>query len=135
MLTRKLLKVGSLAFFVCCGVVATLTSCGGGDDPEPAPTPTPSVTVSLSTQSIAEGAEVDAKSVSELQLTYSVAIKVAASANITLNGTQVTATRMMNNVAGVQIPLTLEEGVDYTLIVPNTFSPSRRNSAQSIRPA
>ena len=118
MLTRKLLKVGSLAFFVCCGVVATLTSCGGGDDPEPGPTPTPSVTVSLSTQSIAEGAEVDAKSVSELQLTYSVAIKVAASANITLNGTKVTATRMTNNVAGIQIPLTLEEGVDYTLIVP-----------------
>ena len=69
MLTRKLLKAGFLAFIVCCGFAATLTSCGGSDDPEPEPTPTPSVTVSLSSQSIAEGAEVDAKSVSELQLT------------------------------------------------------------------
>ena len=109
---------GFLAFIVCCGFAATLTSCGGSDDPEPEPTPTPSVTVSLSSQSIAEGAEVDAKSVSELQLTYSVAIKVSSSANITLNGTKVTATRMTNNVAGVQIPLSLEEGTDYTLIVP-----------------
>ena len=105
-------------FLVCCILAATLTSCGGSDDPEPEPTPTPSVTVSLSSQSIAEGAEVDAKSVSELQLTYSVAIKVSSSANITLNGTKVTATRMTNNVAGVQIPLSLEEGTDYTLIVP-----------------
>ena len=118
MLTRKLLKAGFLAFIVCCGFAATLTSCGGSDDPEPEPTPTPSVTVSLSSQSIAEGAEVDAKSVSELQLTYSVAIKVSSTANITLNGTKVTATRMTNNVAGVQIPLSLEEGTDYTLIVP-----------------
>ena len=108
----------SFHFSLAALAAALLCSCGGGGD-DPEPEPTPSVTVSLSTQSIAEGAEVDAKSVSELQFTYSVAIKVAASANITLNGTKVTATRMTNNVAGVQIPLTLEEGVDYTLIVPS----------------
>ena len=94
----------------------TLCACGGSDDPEP--TPQPSVTVSLRSQSIAEGAEVDANATTVLQLAYSVSVKLAANANITLNGTKLTASRNPNDVTGIVIPLSLEEGADYTLIVP-----------------
>ena len=97
----------------------TLCACSGSDDPDtPDPTPQPSVTVSLRSQSIAEGAEVDANATTVLQLAYSVSVKVASTANITLNGTKLTASRNPNDVTGIVIPLTLEEGVDYTLIVP-----------------
>ena len=106
-----------LGLCVCCGISAAFTSCGGSDDPEPDPTPTPSVTVSLKSQSIAEGSEVDAKETPELQLTYSTSVKLSANADITLNGTKLTASRNPKDVTGIQIPLSLEEGVDYTLIV------------------
>lgn len=95
----------------------TLCACGGDSD-EPEPTPQPPVTVSLRSQSIAEGAEVDANATTVLQLAYSVSVKPAANANITLNGTKLTASRNPNDVTGILIPLSLEEGVDYTLIVP-----------------
>ena len=95
------------------------TSCGGSDDPDdPTPPPTPTTNVSLTVQSIAEGAEVDAKSTTTLSLTYNVSVKVSATANITLNGTSVSATRSPNDVTTIQIPLTLEEGTDYRLSVP-----------------
>ena len=103
--------------WVCLVVILTLCACGGDSD-EPEPTPQPSVTVSLRSQSIAEGAEVDANATTVLQLAYSVSVKLADNANITLNGTKLTASRNPNDVTGIVIPLTLEEGVDYTLIVP-----------------
>ena len=108
-----------LFFTVCCGFVATLatlTACGG-DDPEPDPTPKPTVSVALKSQSIAEGSEIDAKATTELLLTYTTSVKLASNADITLNGTKLTATRNPKDVTGIQIPLALEEGVDYTLIV------------------
>ncbi len=96
-----------------------LWGCGGDDDPADDPVvPTPSVNVSMRSQSIAEGAEVDAPSTTQLALTYSVSVKLSASASITLNGAPVNATRNPNDVTGILIPLTLEEGTSYTLIVP-----------------
>ena len=108
-----------LALCVCYGITTAFSSCGGSDDPdEPDPTPGPTVTVSLKSQSIAEGSEVDAKATTELQLAYSTSVKLASNANITLNGTKLSASRNPKDVTAIQIPLSLEEGVDYTLIVP-----------------
>ena len=108
-----------LALCVCYGITTAFSSCGGSDDPdEPDPTPGPTVTVSLKSQSIAEGSEVDAKATTELQLAYSTSVKLASNANITLNGTKLSASRNPKDVTAIQIPLSLEEGFDYTLIVP-----------------
>ena len=99
---------------------AAFTACGGDDEDgtiDPV-VPTPSVTVTLTEQSISEGAEVDASSTTQLFLSYSVMVKVSATAAIKLNGNTVTATANPNNVKGVIIPLTLEEGTSYTLTIP-----------------
>ena len=98
-------------------VLSVFFSCGGSDDPEPDPTPTPSVTVTLAKQSIAEGSEVDAKAVTQLSLTYNVSVKLSSTASATLNGEKLTPSRNFNDVTSILIPLTLEEGVDYTLIL------------------
>lgn len=104
---------------IAIALTTGLTACGGDDTPGDDPlNPTPSVSVTLSSQSIDEGAEVEAMSTTMLELTYNVMIKVAASANITLNGTAVTATRNPQNVKSIQIPLVLTEGTNYTLTIP-----------------
>ena len=103
-----LLAVLSLPLMAACG----------DDDPEDDPvSPTPSLSVTLKSQSIAEGEEVDAKNTTQLTLAYSVSVK-PGSAAITLNGATVSAQRNPNDVTGIIIPLTLEEGTAYTLSVP-----------------
>ncbi|MCR5130892.1 MAG: glycoside hydrolase family 26 protein [Prevotella sp.] len=114
-LFSRLVRFNTFAAII--GLIS-LTACSGGDDSDdPTPTPTPTVTVNLASQSIAEGAEVDANSTTVLTLTYSTSVKVSSSANVTLNGTKLTASRKTTDVTAVEIPLSLEEGVDYTLIV------------------
>ena len=101
-----------------------LFSCGssGSDDPDPTPTPpptpTPSVNIILRSQSIAEGAEVDAKTTNVLTLDYNTTVKVTGT-GITLNGKAVTAKSNPTTIMSVDIPLTLEEGTKYTLKVEN----------------
>ena len=97
-----------LAIFACI-------ACGDDDDEA---NTTPAVQVTLRSQSISEGAEVEANATTELKLTYSVSIKVANAAAITLNGAVVAAQRNPQDVMGVIVPLTLKEGTTYTLTIP-----------------
>lgn len=87
-------------------------SCG--DDDEDA---TDDVTVAMTSQSVAEGAEIDALSTTQIALYYNMPVQVAGASNITLNGTKVQASRNSKNVTGIIIPVQLEEGVSYTLKV------------------
>ena len=100
------------------GFLTGLTACGGDDPADDPVTPSTGVTVTLRSQSISEGAEVDAASTTTLDLTYSVMVKVASSANITLNGSAVTATVNAHDVTSIQIPLALSEGTNYTITIP-----------------
>ncbi|MCR4958141.1 MAG: glycoside hydrolase family 5 protein, partial [Prevotella sp.] len=112
---KKLNTIAMMAMMVI-GLTTGLTACGDDDDDD-GPVPTkPSVV--LQKQSIAEGEEVDAKSTTQLTLSYSVQVKPATTTTITLNGAPVAAQRNPQDVKGIIIPLTLEEGTSYTLTIP-----------------
>ena len=108
----------SILAMATMALVLPLSSASCGDDDDDGTAKEPSVTVSLRSQSISEGAEVDAQSTTLLTLTYNVSVKLAASPGITLNGAAVSATRNPQDVTGILIALSLEEGTSYTLIVP-----------------
>lgn len=93
-----------------------LWSCGNDNSDDP--TPTPNVSIVLRSQSISERAEVDATTTTVLKLTYNTTVQVASNANITLNGSRITATSNAKTSMAVDIALTLEEGQSYTLTVP-----------------
>ena len=88
-------------------------SCGDDDDSSS------QVTVTLQSQSIKEGAEVDAASTTEITLTYNVPVRVAHAANITLNGKKMEGTSRSSDMMGITVPVTLAEGISYTLLVPS----------------
>jgi endoglucanase len=112
---KKLNTIAMMAMMVI-GLTTGLTACGDDDDDD-GPVPTkPSVV--LQKQSIAEGEEVDAKSTTQLTLSYSVQVKPATTTDITINGAHVAAQRNPQDVKGIIIPLTLEEGTSYTLTIP-----------------
>ena len=90
----------------------SLFSCGGSDGDDS--TPTPSVSLQLVSQSIAEGAQVDAASITVLTLNYNNPVRVTGN-GVTLNGIAVKA-KVSGNTS-VEIPLTLAEGTVYTLKV------------------
>lgn len=76
----------------------------------------PSITVQLRSQSIAEGAEVDAKTTTVLTLHYNNPVKVTGS-GIKLNGLAISARNNTSSPVSVDIPLALAEGTRYTLKV------------------
>ena len=71
----------------------------------------------LRTQSISNGSEVEAASTTVLTLTYNTTVKVTSNADITLNGSKVTAKSNATTTMAVDIPLTLEDGTAYTVKV------------------
>ena len=112
---KRLPTITALAMMACT-LILGLVACGDDDSDDPV-NPTPSINITLRSQSISEGAEVDAKSTTQLSLTYSTIVKVAATAKITLNGTPLTASRNPQDVTNIIIPLSLEEGTSYTLSI------------------
>ncbi|MBQ9667646.1 MAG: hypothetical protein IJV45_02710 [Prevotella sp.] len=102
-----------LKLLLSFAVVLLPLSCGDdnealGDD----------VTVVMTSQSVAEGAEVDALSTTEIALYYNMPVQVGSAASITLNGVRVQAQRNPRNATGIVIPVQLEEGASYTLKLP-----------------
>lgn len=95
-------------------LMASFVMFSCGDDDGDDPTPTPSVNITLSSQTISEGAEVDAKSTTVLTLFYNTNVKVTGT-GITLNGIAVTAKSNASTTTAVDIPLALEEGMNYTV--------------------
>lgn len=86
-------------------------------DPQP-PTPEPpAFSVELERQSISEEAEVDAATTTSLTLTYNTEVKVNGSADITLNGSRLLGKSHADNGKAIDIPLSLQDGTDYTLNV------------------
>ncbi|MBQ9656503.1 MAG: beta-mannosidase [Prevotella sp.] len=71
----------------------------------------------LRTQSISNGSEVDAASTTVLTLTYNTTVKVTSNADITLNGSKVTAKSNATTTMAVDIPLSLKDGTAYTVKV------------------
>lgn len=106
----------------------TAVCCSNNDNIEPQP-----LEIVLRSQSIAEGAEVDAKNTTTLTLNYNNPVKVTG-AGITLNGVTVTARSNATTPLSVDIPLTLTEGAEYTLKIergaivstadPSVFAPT-----------
>ena len=110
-------KLLALAMMVI-GTLSGLTACGDDDDDDNGGGTTPAASLTLRSQSIQNGAEVEAESTTVLTLTYNTVVSISASANITLNGSKVTAKSNATTSMAVDIPLTLEEGQSYTLTVP-----------------
>jgi mannan endo-1,4-beta-mannosidase len=109
MKSNKLLNICAIAimslFLVACGG-------GGGSDEPTQPTVTP--TLSVASQSISEGSVVSTTTTS-IVIGYSAAIALNTANSVTLNGAAVTPT--VSNTA-LNIPLSLSDGVDYTLVIP-----------------
>lgn len=76
-------------------------------------------TVTQRSCSISEGAEVDAATTTTITLAYNTTVSVSSNANITLNGTKVTAQKGAVTAMNIDIPVTLEAGTSYTLSVPS----------------
>lgn len=91
------------------------TSCG---DDEPTPDPGKKETVVMRQSTVKEGAEVDANDITVITLTYNTLVKIDPSANITLNGTKVQAKSNSKTAMAIDVPVTLETGMSYTLTVP-----------------
>mgnify|MGYP002622470943 CR=1 FL=1 len=90
-------------------------SCGSSDSSdEPANL---EGTIHLVSQTIADGEEVDAAATTQVTLTYDKMISLNSDKSITLNGANVSASVAANSTS-VNIPLALEEGQKYTLVVP-----------------
>ena len=93
----------------------SLFSCGGDGDSDDESPASPSLI--LRQQSIAEGAEVDARTTTILTLTYNNTVSISPTADIKLNGAQLKATSNAITTMAVDIALALNEGTDYTLTV------------------
>lgn len=118
----KLLKKISL-LVIATALATGITSCGSNDDPIDPDTPHTDGTLTESiTQrscSLAEGAEVDASSVTVITLEYNTTVSVSSTVAITLNGNKVSAQKNAQTAMKIDIPVTLEQGKAYTLSVPS----------------
>ena len=107
-----------------------ILACGGDDDPvvpqEPVPSPTPLSSLTLESQSIQNGTEVDAATTTQLLLTYNMDVSIAANADIALNGSRLTA---KSNGHSVEIPLTLQDGTNYSLRIPKGAVTARSDAS------
>ena len=110
-LTRNLLSI-----FALISSLFIATSCGD-DATEDVPTGKRTTIVTRSS-SIKEGAEVDAATVTKITISYNTTVTQAADANITLNGVKVVGQKGTTTAMDMDIMVTLEEGKEYTLIIP-----------------
>lgn len=94
------------------------TSCSEGN--EDAVTETIEKSIKLRRTSIENGAIVYAYELKEISLYYNNTVTVSPSANITLNGTKVSATTSASNKMEIVVKLgTLSDGTSYTLNIPS----------------
>ncbi|MBQ9356195.1 MAG: hypothetical protein IJT98_02750 [Prevotella sp.] len=109
-------------------VILPFLACGddGNDDAV-----VPSVNITLLSQSIDEGALVNAATTTVLTLSYSNTVAVSPDANITLNGTKLTASNSATTKMMVDIPLALQPGTAYTLVIPAGSIVSTKDAAAS----
>lgn len=115
--TLSLLLAGFL--FVACG----------GDDPQDLPAV--HEYLSLRSSMPADGAEVNHDEINVISCKFSAMVAVSSAANITLNGTRLTAQASSNSL---DIPVTLQPNTRYTLTIPEgsvheTGNPNRINRA------
>ena len=110
-LTRNLWSI-----FALISSLFIATSCGD-DSTEDAPTGMQATIVTRSS-SIKEGAEVDAATVTKITISYNTTVTQLADANITLNGVKVVGQKGATTAMDMDIAVTLEDGKEYTLIIP-----------------
>lgn len=91
-------------FFVACG----------SDEPEIAPTVE---YLTLRSTSVAEGQEVYAEDINVITCKFSGVITIKNTANITLNGSKVTARNNTTSKMDIDIPVCLEPGMSYKLVI------------------
>jgi mannan endo-1,4-beta-mannosidase len=109
MKSNKLLNICAIAI-----MSLSLVACGGGGGSDEPTQPTVTPTLSVASQSISEGSVVSTTTTS-IVIGYSAAIALNTANSVTLNGAAVTPT--VSNTA-LNIPLSLSDGVDYTLVIP-----------------
>lgn len=87
-------------------------SCGSDEGPDE-----PQKVTSLTQRqcSISEGATVDAATTTVVTLTFNNTVRVAPSASVTLNGAKLSPAVSPRTAMEVDIPLTLQDGIDYEL--------------------
>ena len=110
-LTRNLWSI-----FALISSLFIATSCGD-DSTEDAPTGMQATIVTRSS-SIKEGTEVDAATVTKITISYNTTVTQLADANITLNGVKVVGQKGATTAMDMDIAVTLEDGKEYTLIIP-----------------
>ena len=113
--TLEVMKLHQLRLWLMAVASLSLFSCGGDGDSDDESPASPSLI--LRQQSIAEGAEVDARTTTILTLTYNNTVSISPTADIKLNGAQLKATSNAITTMAVDIALALNEGTDYTLTV------------------
>ena len=118
MILKQINSIVSIAMTVI-GLQMGFSSCGDDDDAnDDSGNVQPTTMLTLRQQSIQDGAEVNAETTTLLTLTYNQAVTVSPSANITLNGTRITASSNKTTALMVDIALSLEKGQSYRLHIP-----------------
>lgn len=107
-------KLLSLAFAFTA--LFALLSCGSEDAPE---TETLKETILQRSCSVEEGAKIDAANVDVITIGYNASVTINDAVPITLNGVKAAAHVSKTTAMKVEIPVTLEEGKEYTLIIPS----------------
>ena len=108
---------------IVCGLLSLILStfafisCGGDEGGEVKPGL--QETLVLRSSSLTEGSEVDASSTTVITLSYNDLVTVGSAANITLNGKSITASNNKVTSMAIDIPVSLESGISYTLNVPS----------------
>ena len=118
-------RIAGLLFVSLMALPIAFTSCGGGDeDPivneEGNHNNTLTESIKLRRTSIENGATVDAYGLKEISLYYNNTVTVSPTANITLNGTKVSAATSASSKMEIVVNLgTLSESTSYTLNIPS----------------
>lgn len=116
-----------MAILLLC-LSPVMISCGSDEDEQPDVVPTESV--KMTDCSVAEGAEVDAALQRSISLTYSVPVAINKAVETKLNGERVIPERG-SSTKNISIPVSLENGKDYTLTIPEGAITAMSDSKQS----
>ena len=111
-----------ISIFISFALLAVCVTSCGGDDESDIDSPsggTLSETITQRSCSLTEGAEVVASNVTAITIEYNATVTTNPSVAITLNGTKVNAQKNPQTAMKIDIPVTLEEGKNYTLVVPS----------------
>lgn len=111
-------KLLSISFLIAA--VLGFVSCGSSDSDEPdVPSDGLKETITQRSCSLTEGAEVLASDVSVITIEYNATVTMNPAVAITLNGTKVSAQKNPQTAMKIDIPVSLEEGKSYTLVIPS----------------